>query len=92
LAYEGRFDLFIPLMKSLLQKGLTDEVKSWAEWDEGLSSSNYHLMPFNDSRLVIYHFGDPDDSTIEQREELRDELRSRVKILADMVRELLAKP
>jgi hypothetical protein len=86
LAYDGQFNLLIPLMKSLLQKGLGEEVRSWAEWDEDCSSSNFHYMPFNDSRLVIYHFGGPHDSTPEQQEELRIALRSRVKLLADMVR------
>jgi hypothetical protein len=89
LVYEGRFDLLIPLMKRLLQEGLGGEIRSWAEWDEEHSRSNYHYMPFNDSRLVIYHFGDPDDSTPEQQEELRAELRSRVKHMAAMVRKNL---
>jgi hypothetical protein len=86
LAYEGRFDLFVPLMKRLLQEGLGDEIRSWAEWDEERSSGNFLYMPFNDSRLVIYHFGGYNDSTPEQQEELRVELRSRVKHLAAMVR------
>jgi hypothetical protein len=73
-------------MKRLLQKGLGDEIKSWAEWDEERSSRNFHYMPFNDVRLVIYHFGGPNDSTPEQQEELKVELRSRVKHLAAKVR------
>src|SRR5688572_8865538 len=89
LVYEGRFDLLIPLMRRLLQEGLGDEIRSWAEWDEERCRSNYHYMPFNDSRLVIYHFGGPDDSTPEQQEELRAELRSRVKHLAAIVRQNL---
>jgi hypothetical protein len=81
LVYGDRFDLLVPLMKRLLQEGLGDETRSWVEWDEERSGSNFHYMLFNDSRLVIYHFGSPDDSTPEQREELRAELRSRVKLL-----------
>jgi hypothetical protein len=89
LAYGGRIDLLVPLMKRLLQEGLGDEIKSWDERDEERSSSNFHYMPFNDSRLVVYHFGGPNDSTLDQQEELRVELRSRVKHLAALVRSLL---
>ncbi len=46
-------------------------------------------MLFRDSRLIISHFGRPDDSTPEQQEALRRDIRSRVKRLAAEIRSLL---
>lgn len=84
--------MVIPLMRRLSEEGLEDEIKSWAEWDEETGRSNFHYMPFNDSRLVIYHFGGPYDSTPEQQAELRAELRSRVKQLAATIQSHLNGP
>ena len=86
LAYEGRFDLIISLTKRLLQEGFKNEIRSWADWGEERSNNNSHYFPFNDSRLVIYHFGNPYESTPEEQEEFRAELKSRVKFIANMVR------
>jgi hypothetical protein len=90
LAYEDRFDLVEPFLDRLHRERFDDEMRPWVGWDEENQRTNHHYMPFNDSRLVIYHFGpDLDDSTPEQQEDFRNELRARVKRLAAMSRTFL---